>query len=220
MLLEIKEELVREKLNLMINRPGKLIVFEGIDGAGKTTVHKVLKKRMVGRDDVVFSGEPTDSEYGRKVREALRNGNISAEELLCLFVQDRIDHVKNVIVPALKEGKVVILDRYYLSTVVYQASTLFPMKELLFLNSLFSPAPDLVVYFEVPVDEALERLRNRGQGLSVFEKEEKLKEVVGNYEKVLEYFVVKRVNALLPVEELVGEVEKIVVDFVVRRCGV
>jgi dTMP kinase len=212
-----EEELMREKLNLMISRSGKLIVFEGIDGAGKTTVHKALKEKMKGRGDIVFSGEPTDSEYGRKVREVLGNGNISAEELLFLFMQDRIEHVKNVIIPSLKEGKVVVLDRYYLSTVAYQASRLFPLRELLFLNSLFSPAPDLVVYFEISVREALERLKGRGAGLSVFEEEEKLREVAGNYERVLEYFDVVRVDALLPIEELVDEVEKIVVEFVSRR---
>lgn len=203
--------------DLMINRPRKLIVFEGINGAGKTTVHKALKERMGGRGDVVFSGEPTDSEYGKRVREALRDGGVSEAELLFLFMQDRIEHVRNVIIPALKEGKVVVLDRYYLSTVAYQTDQFFPLGELLFLNSLFSPTPDLVVYFEVPVEEALERLRNRGQGLSVFEKEEKLREVAGNYERVLGYFDVVRVNALLPVEELINEVEKIVVEFVSRR---
>jgi dTMP kinase len=216
-LVQGEEELIREKLNLMISRPGKLIVFEGIDGAGKTTVHKALKERMGGRDDIVFSGEPTDSEYGKRVREALRDGGVSAEELLFLFVQDRIEHVKNVVVPALKEGKVVILDRYYLSTVAYQASRLFLLKELLFLNALFSPGPDLVIYFEVPVKQALERVKGRGDGLSVFEKEEKLREVAGNYERVLEYFDVKRVDALLQIKELLDEVEKIVVEFINRR---
>jgi thymidylate kinase len=91
------------------------------------------------------------------------------------------------------------------------------MKELLFLNSLFSPDPDLVIYFEVPVEEALKRLRKRGGGVSVFEEEEKLREVAGNYERVLGYFDVVRVNALFPVEELINEVEKIVVEFVSRR---
>jgi dTMP kinase len=132
-------------------------------------------------------------------------------------MQDRIEHVRNVIVPALKEGKVVVLDRYYLSTVAYQTSQLFPLRELLFLNSLFSPGPDLVIYFEIPVREALERLRKRDGGVSVFEEEEKLRGVAGNYERVLGYFDVVRVNALLPVEELVGKVERIVVDFIEGR---
>ena len=216
-LVQGEKELMREKLNLMICRPGKLIVFEGIDGAGKTTVHKALKERMRCRDDIVFSGEPTNGEYGKKVREALRDGNISEKELLYLFIQDRIEHVKEVVIPALREGKVVVLDRYYLSTVVYQASELFSMRELLFLNSLFSPAPDLVVYFEVPVRVALERLGKRGEVLSVFEKEEKLREVKANYEKVLGFFDVVRINALLHVKELVSEVENVVIDFVDRR---
>ncbi len=216
-LVQGEEELMREKIDLMICRPGKLVVFEGIDGAGKTTVHKALKERMKGRDDVVFSGEPTDSEYGKRVREALRGGDVSAEELLFLFMQDRIEHVKEVVIPALKEGKVVVLDRYYLSTVVYQASELFSMRELFFLNSLFSPAPSLVVYFEVPVRIALERLMKRGEVLSVFEKEEKLREVKANYAKVLGFFDVVRVNALLHVKELVSEVENIVVNFIEKR---
>jgi dTMP kinase len=215
-LVQKEEELAKEKLNLMFSRPGKLIVFEGIDGAGKTTVHKALRERMRSRDDIVFSQEPTDGEYGRKVREALRAGNVSVEELLFLLIQDRIEHVKSIVVPSLKEGKIVILDRYYLSTVAYQMSERFSMRELLFLNGLFSPAPDLVVYFEISVEEALRRVKERGQ-VSVFEEESKMREVVGNYERVLAYFDVVRVNALLSIEELVDEVEKIVLKFVNRR---
>jgi dTMP kinase len=216
-LVQGEEELMREKLNLMISRPGKLIVFEGIDGAGKTTVHKALKERMKGRDDIVFSCEPTDGEYGKRIKEVLKEDDVPAEELLFLFMQDRIEHVRNVVIPSLKEGKIVILDRYYLSTVAYQASRLFPLRELLALNSLFSPAPNLVVYFEISVEEALERLKKRGEEVSVFEKAEKLREIVGNYEWVLSYFDVKRVNALLPVENLVNEVEKIIIDFIDGR---
>jgi len=216
-LVQGEEELMYEKLNLMICRPGKLVVFEGIDGAGKTTVYKALKERMRGRDDIIFSGEPTDSEYGKRVREVLRGGDVSVEELLFLFMQDRVEHVKEVVIPALKEGRVVVLDRYYLSMVVYQASKFFLMRELFFLNSLFSPAPDLVVYFDIPVRVALERLGKRGEVLSVFEKEEKLREVKANYEKVLGFFDVIRVNALLRVKELVSEVENIVVNFIESR---
>jgi dTMP kinase len=213
-LVQGEQELIQEKFNLRLSKSGKLIVFEGIDGSGKTTMHKALKERMKNRNDVVFSREPTDGEYGRKIRGALREGNVSAEELLVLFMQDRIEHIKNVVMPSLKEGKVVILDRYYLSTAAYQAGELFSVKELLVLNGLFSPTPDLIVYFEIPVEKALERLSRRGGGVSVFEKEEKLKKVAENYEWILKYFDVKRVDALLPIEELVNEVEKIIIDFI------
>ena len=216
-LVQGEQGLMCDKVNLMLFRTGKLIVFEGIDGAGKTTVHNALKERMKGRDDVVFSYEPTDGEYGRKVKEVLREGSISSEELLFLFMQDRIEHVKNVVIPSLKEGKIVILDRYYLSTVAYQASQLFSLRELLHLNSMFSPTPHLVIYFEIPVEKAIERLRKRGERLSVFEREEKLKEVVKNYEYVLQCFEVKRVDATVCIGELVDEVERIVVDCISGR---
>jgi dTMP kinase len=216
-LVQGEQELMQEKFNLRMSKTGKLIVFEGIDGSGKTTVHKALKERIKDRDDIVFSHEPTDGKYGRKIREALKEGNVLDEELLFLFMQDRIEHVKNVVIPSLKEGKVVILDRYYLSTAAYQAGKLFSVKELLTLNGLFSPMPDLVVYFESPVEKALERLSRRGNVLSVFEKEKKLKEVAKNYEQVLKHFDVVKVNALLPVEEVVREVKKIVVDFISGR---
>lgn len=129
------------------------------------TVHKVLRERMRGRNDIVFSQEPSDGKYGREVRGALRVDNVSVGELLFLFMQDRVEHVKNVIVPFLKAGKVVILDRYYLS--MYYMNECFSMKELLFLNG--SPALDLVVYFEVPVEESLRRVKERGDRLFVFE---------------------------------------------------
>jgi dTMP kinase len=216
-LVQGEQGLMCDKVNLALFRTGKLIVFEGIDGAGKTTVHNALKERMKGRDDVVFSYEPTDGEYGRRAREALREGNVLAEELLFLFMKDRIEHVKDVVIPSLKEGKIVILDRYYLSTVVYQASQLFPLRELLHLNSMFSPTPHLVIYFDVSVEKAVERLRKRGEGLSVFEREEKLKEVVRNYEYVLQCFNVKRVDASISVEELVDVVERIVVGCISGR---
>ena len=216
-LVQEEQNLMQEKLNLMMSRPGKLIVFEGIDGAGKTTVHKALKEKMKDRDDIVFSREPTDGKYGKRIKEALRGANVPAEELLFLFMQDRIEHVKSMVMPSLKEGKVVVLDRYYLSTAAYQASELFSVNELLVLNGLFSPTPNLVVYFEIPVEKALERLRSRGDVLSAFEKEEKLKKVAENYEWILSYFDVKRINALLSIEDLVNEVEKIVVDFINGR---
>ena len=215
-LIQKEEELAKEKLNLMLSRPGKLIVFEGVDSSRKTMVHKVLRERIGSRSDVVFSQEPTDGEYGRKVREALKAGNVSVEELLFFLMQDRIEHVKDVVVPSLKGGKVVILDGYYLWSVAYLMSEYFSMRELLFLNGLFSPAPDLVVYFEVPVEEVLRRVKEREQ-VFVFEGEDKLREVVGNYERVLAYFDVVRVNALLPIEELVNKVEEVVIDFIDRR---
>src|SRR6266550_1777 len=103
--------------------PGFLLVLEGIDGAGKSTLLHKLAEYCAGRGlAVVVSKEPTDGPWGRKLRESAQSGRLSLEEELELFLKDRAEHVKGLILPALSEGKVVLLDRYYLSTAAYQGA--------------------------------------------------------------------------------------------------
>jgi dTMP kinase len=127
-----------------------LIVFEGIDGTGKTTCADKLLVYLVskGLDCAKFS-EPSHSKYGMKIRNAM-NGKkrLSVERETELFVKDRKVDVKENIKPALKEGKIVLLDRYYFSTAAYQGSRMM-MNEwqaamaILTRNEQFSPIPDL-----------------------------------------------------------------------------
>ena len=199
-------DFLRERLLLEFLRPGLLVVLEGIDGAGKTTVHQALAERLKNNPNFVFSYEPTNGAYGKKLREALKQGNLSKEEMLSLFIKDRLEHVKSLIIPSLKEGKLVILDRYYPSTIAYQGAEGFDFKELLILNETIAPTPDLVIYFDLPVDVAVKRLKERGNEFSIFEKEEKLVRIAENYEKLLPLFKVQRLDALQPVDKLIDEV--------------
>jgi len=187
---------------------GKLVVFEGIDGSGKTTVHNILKEMLSDNDCFVFSREPTDGVYGRKVREVLSGGG-SQKELLRMILQDRVEHVDKLINPALVQGKVVVLDRYFLSNVVYQGRSSFDMNYILVMNRIIAPEPDLVVYFDVTVEEALNRLMTSRKGFSVFERDEELRRVKENYEKILGLFRVYYVNAMRSVEEVVWEVRSV-----------
>ncbi len=199
-------DFLRERLLLEFLRPGLLVVIEGIDGVGKTTVHKALAERLKNNPNFVFSYEPTNGAYGKKLREALKQGNLSKEEMLFLFIKDRFEHVKRLIIPSLKEGKLVILDRYYPSTIAYQGAEGFDFKELLILNETIAPTPDLMIYFDLPVEVAVKRLKERGNEFSIFEKEEKLVRIAGNYEKLLPLFKVQRLDALQPVDKLIDEV--------------
>jgi len=199
-------DFLRERLLLEFLRPGLLVVLEGIDGVGKTTVHKALAERLKNNPHIVFSYEPTNGAYGKKLREALKQGNLSKEEMLFLFIKDRLEHVKSLIIPSLKEGKLVILDRYYPSTIAYQGAEGFDFKELLILNETIAPTPDLMIYFDLPVEVAVKRLKERGNEFSIFEKEEKLVRIAGNYEKLLPLFKVQRLDALQPVDKLIDEV--------------
>jgi len=198
---------------------GKLIVFEGIDGSGKTTVHNILKEMLSDYGCFVFSREPTDGVYGRKVKEMLREGCRCGEELFYTILKDRAEHVDNLINPALECGKIVVLDRYFISNMVYQGRSSFDLNYILVINRMIAPEPDLVVYFDVTVGEALKRLMANRKEFSVFETGEELMRVRGNYESVLGLFNTYRVDAMKNVEEVIDEVKSMLLGVKGDRDG-
>lgn len=152
------------------------IVFEGIDGSGKSTVSRMvfeaLSEEMPGR--VVLTAEPTDSFIGRAVRQANEGGTDELAEAL-LFVADRAEHTRQ-IRSWLAEGKIVLSDRYYASTVAYQGALLKvrmggAKKAVEWLKAMNEPVivqPDLTLLLSLSVSTAIERLRSR-KGLTKFE---------------------------------------------------
>ena len=147
-----------------------LLAFEGIDGSGKSTQAKLFVEwaRALGLD-VVSSREPTDGPWGKKIREARFTARMSPEDELAAFMADRKEHVETLIRPALARGALVVIDRYYYSTVAYQGARGLDPKELLQKNRAFAPVPDLVVLVDVDPKAALERIASRGQGTDLFE---------------------------------------------------
>lgn len=162
--------------------PGKFIVFEGLDGSGQSTQAKKLYNffRQTGRL-VILTKEPTkDSQAGRKIRKVLKQEiKVESDELQKLFVQDRKEHLKTLIRPALKEGKYVISDRYFLSTCAFGGIDL-NMERLIKLNNDFI-LPDITFFLDVSPEICLERIERRGEKFEFFEKREKLTRVRKNY---------------------------------------
>lgn len=155
--------------------PGFFIVIEGIDGTGKSTQVKNLGAwfEKQGRE-VVLSREPTNGPWGRKLRESAATGRLSPEDELQYFLNDRRQHVEELIKPALADGNVVILDRYYFSTMAYQGARGFDPVEIRRLNEAFAPVPDLLLILDLDVDTAHQRIGHRGDGTNEFEKRESL----------------------------------------------
>ena len=140
---------------------GLFIVLEGIDGSGKTEQSRRLAEwlRERGRR-TVETREPTDGEWGRRYRAWARGETgASPDEVLRFFVEDRREHVAQLIRPALAGGAVVVCDRYVASTLAYQAAQGLD-RELLRerLAETGFPEPDLVLWLRLPVAQALERL--------------------------------------------------------------
>ncbi len=154
---------------------GLFIVIEGIDGTGKSTQARRLGEWFTAQGrEVVLSREPTDGPWGKKVRESAATGRLSPTDELEYFLNDRRQHVAEVIAPALAAGKVVILDRYYFSTMAYQGARGFDPAEIRRKNEAFAPVPDLLILMDLEVDAALQRIGVRGDTANEFEKRENL----------------------------------------------
>ncbi|MGD9210081.1 MAG: dTMP kinase [Desulfobacteraceae bacterium] len=162
-------------------KKGFVVAIEGIDGAGKTTQAQMLYTSLQNRGiDTILSKEPTDSIYGDKIRELAQGKRQSSKvnEEYRLFVEDRKLHVKNIIKPALNEKKIVILDRYYFSTMAYQGALGLNPVTIKTENEAFSPIPEIVFIISVPPTIGIGRIRNgRKEIPNAFEHEENLKKV-------------------------------------------
>lgn len=159
----------------MKSKQGKLIVIEGIDGTGKSTQASMLagalKKRQL---EVIQSYEPTNGPWGSRLRESATTGRLSMEEELELFIRDRRQHVEELIIPTIERGGIIILDRYYFSTMAYQGARGIDPDEIRSTNEAFAPVPDILIILDLPVDLALERIGVRDGQTNEFEKRESL----------------------------------------------
>ena len=184
---------------------GILIVIEGIDGAGKSTQAKLLYNDLDRRNiPVIFSREPTDSEYGQKIRVLAQKGreSIQPEEEYRLFVNDRKVHVHTLINPALKAGKVVILDRYFFSTIAYQGALGLDPEKIRAENEIFCPLPDAAFIIDIPTKIGIDRIKNqRNETPNLFEKEQYLENVSRIFDSLNDEFIV-RIDGKGGVEEV------------------
>ncbi len=163
-------------IQVFMNGP-LFIVFEGIDGSGKSTQAQRLADYFKTRSvPVILTAEPSDSPSGLLLKSL--KSRLDPETEAQLFIEDRRHHVQNVILPSLAAGYSVICDRYVYSSVAYQGSRGISPDEILNRNFQFAPVPDIVFLIEIPVELAMERIRkNRSGNFSAFEKLESLRQV-------------------------------------------
>lgn len=148
------------------------IVFDGIDGNGKSTQAFLLKEWLEGKGIKVFAtSEPSTSEHGKLIERLLRKkeaASISRKKWIELFTADRLENLKE-IRAALQRGMTVVCDRYYYSTLAYQLDEQeWQSYALQFLR------PDIAFILDVPAEIALERTKTKykltGEKKAYFEK--------------------------------------------------
>lgn len=196
---------------------GRLLAFEGLDGAGKSTqVERLAAALRLAGYEVVTTGEPTDGRWGRRIREMTGSGEaVPAEQQLAWFTDDRRDHVREVIAPALAAGRIVITDRYYLSTAAYQGAGGLDAEDILARSEAEFPLPDLALLLEVDAAGGLARVRERGARIeTVFEREEFLSVVAEQYRRLDRPYLVRIEAAGTP-----DAVARAIADCVRERLG-
>ena len=159
---------------------GLLIVFEGIDGTGKSTQCELLAKSLTERHMLnIALAEPTRGTWGTKIRRLLSEGRqgISPQEELSWFVNDRKEDIELNIMPALQDNKVVLMDRYYFSTAAYQGALGLDPEQIRLENETFAPIPDRVLIFLTSPETCLERIESTRDQKSAFEKLDYLRNV-------------------------------------------
>ena len=189
---------------------GVLVNLEGIDGCGKSTQSKLLLEKLEGEGEkVIILKEPTKRPHGQKLWDMLHGKRKATnEEILELFVLDRIQHVEEKIQPALDDGTVILMDRYYYSSMAYQVAGGIDVEEIR-EKHVFAPKPDIVLIFDLPVSIALERVKGHSNA-DEFEKEEHLEKVREAYLDLGNDPLVRIVDATRTPEEIFGNVWKLV----------
>lgn len=155
-----------------MNKKSFFIVLDGIDGCGKTTMVVLLKKYLHKKGYNVFlTHEPTKkTATGKKIQELLKkrsSNKYSRRFWLTLFTQDRLEHIEKIIIPKLKNGFIVISDRYYYSTLAYQLNE---REWQSYLSRYALLKPDLVFILDVPALISLNRTKKRTIK-TIFEKQ-------------------------------------------------
>jgi dTMP kinase len=162
-------------MNRQPDNPGFLIAIEGIDGAGKTTQAAQIQERLQQRKlCVIKTKEPTTGKWGQMLRDSAVTGRLSLEEELDAFVKDRREHVDALLNPKLRQGHIVIVDRYYFSNMAYQGARGMDPEEIRKRNEEFAPEPDLLVILDLEPKLGLDRVRKRGDKANLFEQTDAL----------------------------------------------
>ena len=199
---------------------GRFIVFEGIDGAGKTTQIDLLAKYLRGQGRAVYcTAEPTETVSGGLLRDALSGASRRTIcEMAAMFVFDRINHNVNPvngIQKMLADGFDVICDRYYYSSLAYQGSGTDPeWVSNMNLNCPEIMRPDVCIFLDLTPEQSMARINCNRATQEIYENEEKLTQVRNQFRRVFEDLKgrdnIQIVDAYRTVEEIHQDIVKVV----------
>jgi dTMP kinase len=164
-------------------RNGFLICVEGLDGCGKTTQTKLLVKNLRVRGfNAMYTAEPSRGKIGSFLKKYCLQGEkrVSSAVEALLFAADRVEHLKEEVVPALNEGKIVVSDRYIYSSLAYQGAAKLDLCWIREINKM-AISPDLAVFIDVEPETAIQRVKSKKSVMEDLETQRKVREVYMNF---------------------------------------
>jgi len=163
-------------------RRGVFICIEGLDGCGKTTQARLLAERLKKDYCAVYTTEPSVGKIGKFIKKNYlhvdKRGEVTVEALL--FAADRVEHLKNEILPALNEGKIVVSDRYVFSSFAYQGAAGLDLAWIEEINKR-ALRPDLALLIDVEPETVVHRLKKKKSVMENLETQLKVRKVYLEY---------------------------------------
>jgi len=171
---------------------GVFICIEGLDGSGKSTQAKLLTKKLCKAGyKAVYTAEPSQGKIGKFIRKRLfEQERMPTTVEALLFAADRIEHVQNTVEPALREGKIVISDRYIFSSLAYQGSAGLNLDWIETINKN-AQKPDLSIFIDVAPEVVLIRLKRKKSIMENLKTQRKVQEI---YQKYIQKGELKRID--------------------------
>jgi dTMP kinase len=194
-----------------LERRGFFICVEGLDGCGKTTQAKILvrKLRRMGYN-TVYTAEPSHGKIGKFIKRYCLHGEKRVSSIVeaLLFAADRYEHVENEIIPALKDGKIVVSDRYMYSSLAYQGAAGLSLDWIRRVNE-HAVTPNLAIFIDVEPDTVIQRLKPKKSVMENLETQRKVRKV---YMKFVENGELAKVDGNKSKEEVAKEILSIVLN--------
>jgi dTMP kinase len=194
---------------------GLLVVLEGLDGAGKTTVALEIVNMLISMGyRALYTYEPFDSPFAQALSKVKSELSLSPLLDALAMTCDRAYHVETIVIPHLERGYIVVMDRYFYSTIAYQGAMGVDIEWLRILNSVFVK-PDLAIYLDIEPEEGLKR--SSARKWAFYEKPEILRKAREIYLEMVKRSELILVNSMRPKEEVIEDVWRHVERLLLRK---
>jgi dTMP kinase len=194
-----------------VKREGAFICIEGLDGCGKTTQAKLLARKLHKGYNAVYTAEPSRGRIGTFIRKSCLYGEkrLSSVVEALLFAADRLEHVENEVLPALRQGRLVISDRYVYSSLAYQGAAGLSLDWIEKINEHALRA-DFAVFIDVDPKMVMHRLKPTRSVMENLETQQKVREI---YLKFVERGDLVRIDGNKSQSEVAAQLFAVVLKF-------